>query len=218
MCHAQVIRFICDCQRISGVDFCKYHLEDGHQVCARKLTSTIVDQIQACHNCQADRMSRKDRSRLPPGQVLHAHLCKQGQRLSDLAKAYEAIGKQFHRIPLAIRHDPRLRESQRRVYLPIFHATVKPEANSWFGPWHAAVRDYNVARVEASRSLEVGERYYLHARLHTEVAEARMMAARQFVTRANDLWRLMPKHQNSVGDLYQVDIYIRRWLCSLTFV
>ena len=221
MCHAQIIRFICDCQRICGVDFCRYHQEEGLQICSRKLTSTIVDQINACRTCTAERIHNLDShlnrsSRLPAGLVLDALLRKLNQRLTDLAAAYEEIGKQFHRVPLAIRHDARLRESQRRVYLPIFHATVQPAANSWFCPWQAAVRDYNAARVEASRSVDSAQALYRQARVRVEVAEARIVAARRFVDRVNAVWRLVPQHQNSPADLIQIDIYIRRWLATLS--
>ena len=217
MCQLQILRYICDCQVITAVDPCKYFKHEGFEICsAKRLTSTFVDQISACTSCRAARYDSKVASRYGPVQVLQGQMKQLQERQYNLTKAYEEIGKQYHRVPLGIRNDPRLPESQRRIFTALFHATVSREANSWFTSWHAAERLLALAQVEASRSLSAGQKYYSQAKLQTELAEARLMTARQYVTRMIEVWRLRPNHLNTNGDIIQADIYIRRWLSSLT--
>lgn len=217
MCQLHIIRYVCDCQSIVSITPCQYFMHEGFEICgANRLTPVFTDHISSCDTCTASRRNPTAGSLINPVLGLHGSFWKLERRQFKLAKAYEEIGKLYHRVPLGIRSDPRLPESQRQVYASIFHGSVSREANPWFSAWRSAERSLALAVVGIRRSLEAGQTSFAQARLHTEVAEARLVAARQYVNHMYEVWRLRPHHLNTNADILQADIYIRQWLPSLS--
>ena len=218
MCHFYLLRFICECEVITAITPCKGFTLEGVEFCRdNKLICTFTDNIGACPSCKAARYDQAKLSRYNSVQIFHSHLNRLQQRQYNLTKAYEEIGKQYHRVPLGIRNDPRLPKSEQRVYTAVFHVTISPDANPWFRSWRAAKSALANARVEASGSLSAGTRSSSQAVLYTQAAEARLVAMKQYVARLNEVWRLRPDHRNTQADILQADTYIRRWLPTLTF-
>lgn len=216
MCQLHIIRYICECQSIASTTPCQYFMHEGFEICgAKRLTPVFTDHISTCDSCSAARRNPNVGSIINPVLALHDQFWKLDRRQSNLAKAYEEIGKLYHRVPLGLRSDPRLPESQRPIYATVFHGIYSREANPWFSAWRSAERSLALAVVGVRQSLEAGQTSYSQAKLHTEVAEARLVAARQYVNRMYEVWRLRPHHLNTNADIAQADILIRKWLRTL---